>query len=216
MSHDDARARMVAQQLAARGVRDRRVLDAMAAVRRDRFVPETRRESAYDDRALPLEEGQTISQPFMVARTCELARIGPDARVLDIGTGSGYQAAILAELAAEVVTIERIESLAQRAERVLGELGYGDRVTVVVGDGSLGWPARAPYHAIVAAAGAPRIPEALKAQLAVGGRLVLPVGSRGYQLLTVVERRGEALFDEAAFEPCVYVPLVGAEGWGGG
>jgi protein-L-isoaspartate(D-aspartate) O-methyltransferase len=210
---DDARARMVAHQLAARGIRDRRVLAAMGAVPRERFVPAARRPAAYEDRALPLGEGQTISQPFMVARTVELARVGPDDRVLDVGTGSGYQAAVLAELAAEVVSIERVAPLAQRAEQVLEALGYGAKVSVVIGDGSVGWPARAPYDAIVAAAGAPRVPEALKRQLAVGGRLVLPVGSRGYQLLTVVERTGEERWRETPHEPCVYVPLVGAEGW---
>lgn len=210
---DAERARMVMTQLASRGIRDRRVLEAMGRVPREAFVPTGRRDAAYHDRALPLDAGQTISQPFMVARTLELARIAPEARVLDVGTGSGYQAAICAELAAEVVGIERIPELAEQAARVLAELGYADRVEVVVGDGSVGWSPRAPYDAIVGAAAAPRVPETLKRQLAVGGRLVLPVGSRGAQLLTVVERRGEDDFEETTHEACVYVPLVGAEGW---
>ena len=210
---DIARSNMVVHQLAARGILDRRVLEAMENVPRDRFVPASRREAAYDDRALPLDEGQTISQPYMVARTLELARIGPDARVLDVGTGSGYQAAVCAELAAEVISIERIPALAERAAATLAELGYDDRVAVVVGDGSLGWPPRAPYDALVAAAAAPHVPESLKRQLAIGGRLVLPVGSRGAQVLTVVTRLGEDELEETTHEGCVYVPLVGAEGW---
>src|SRR5688500_10227466 len=138
---------MIAHQLEARGIMDRRVLDAMSRVPRERFVPETRRTASYDDRALPIAEGQTISQPFMVARTLELARVDRDAVALDVGTGSGYAAAVLAELAARVVTIERIAPLAQNAEAALRELGYADRVEVIVGDGSLGWPPRAPYSA---------------------------------------------------------------------
>jgi protein-L-isoaspartate(D-aspartate) O-methyltransferase len=207
------RAQMVARQLAARGVRDERVLSAMASVPRERFVPSEGQHAAYDDRALPLARGQTISQPYMVARACELARIAPDAVVLDVGTGSGYQAAVLAELAHRVVTIERIPELAEAARITLEELGYAERIEVVVGDGSLGWPARAPYSAILAAAAAPRVPEALASQLALSGRLVLPIGSRGQQHLTVVERKGEDVYEETAHEACVYVPLIGQGGF---
>ena len=208
-----ARGEMVARQLAARGVRDPRVLSAMAKVPRERFVPSEVRHASYDDRALPLARGQTISQPYMVARAAELARIGADAIVLDVGTGSGYQAAVLAELAALVVTIERIPELAEAAKATLEALGYGERVEVVVGDGSLGWPPRAPYAAILAAAAAPRVPPALASQLALGGRLVLPIGSRGQQHLTVIERTGEDTYEETAHEACVYVPLVGQGGF---
>lgn len=206
------RAHMVRSQLAARGIRDERVLDAMGRVAREQFVPPSRRGSAYEDRALPLEEGQTISQPYMVARTLELARVPADGRALDIGTGSGYQAALLGELAKEVVTIERIPSLAASARAKLAELGY-DNVEVVVGDGSVGYADRAPYDAIVGAAAAPRAPETLKRQLAIGGRLVLPIGSRTMQRLTVVRRVSAEEFTLEEFEGCIYVPLVGAEGW---
>ncbi len=206
------RAHMVRSQLAARGIRDARVLDAMGRVAREQFVPLSRRGSAYEDRALPLEEGQTISQPYMVARTLELAGVPADGRALDIGTGSGYQAALLGELAKEVVTIERIPSLAESARAKLAELGY-DNVEVVVGDGSVGYADRAPYDAIVGAAAAPSAPETLKRQLAIGGRLVLPIGSRTMQRLTVVRRVSAEEFTLEEFEGCIYVPLVGAEGW---
>jgi protein-L-isoaspartate(D-aspartate) O-methyltransferase len=213
VSSESQRAQMVAHQLASRGIRDPRVLVAMASVPRERFVPSERRAAAYDDRALPIDEGQTISQPFMVARACELANIGREARVLDVGTGSGYQAAVLAELARSVVSIERIASLAENARRVLDELGYGERIELVLGDGSLGWPARAPYAAILVAAASPHVPPALREQLAIGGRLVLPVGTRSQQWLTVVTRTSEQEYDVEPYEPCVYVPLVGSGGF---
>ncbi|MBX3269188.1 MAG: protein-L-isoaspartate(D-aspartate) O-methyltransferase [Sandaracinaceae bacterium] len=206
-----ARERMVAEQLVTRGVRDPRVLEAMRAVPRERFVPERRRGSAFDDRALPLDEGQTISQPYMVARTCELAAVPVGGRVLDVGTGSGYQAAVLAAMGLEVVSIERLEPLARAAARTLAALGYD--VEVVVGDGSRGWAARAPYDAIVCAAAAPGLPPSWGEQLAIGGRAVLPIGSRSMQQLTVITRVGVSRFQSVAYEACVYVPLIGAEGW---
>lgn len=205
------RQRMVVDQLEARGIRDRRVLDAMGEVPRERFVPVSLRDVAYADRALPLSEGQTISQPYMVARTCELASLAPSAKVLDVGTGSGYQAAVLAAMGVEVVSIECLPLLAASASRVLSELGY--HVHVVVGDGTLGWPDGAPYDAIVCAASAPDIPPSWKRQLRVGGRAVLPIGSRSLQDLTVVERTGEDRFEHSKHGACVYVPLVGDEGW---
>src|SRR5687768_14216509 len=156
-SHERSRLRMVDSQLRARGISDARVLAAMGTVPRERFVPEALRASAYDDCALPIPEGQTISQPYMVARTCELGRVQPRDRVLEVGAGSGYQAAVLSKLAREVVTIERIPALAESAWRALDRIGT-DNVQVVVGDGTMGWLLRAPYDVIVVAAAAPRLP----------------------------------------------------------
>lgn len=209
----EARERMVAQQIAARGIRDPRVLEAMREVPRERFVSAAVLSQAFDDRALPLAEGQTISQPYMVARTCALANAPEGGRVLDVGTGSGYQAAVLAAMGLEVVSIERIPALAQRAREILEALGYP--VHVVVGDGTLGWPARAPYDAIVCAAAAPELPRSWAEQLRVGGRAVLPIGSRSMQTLTVIERVAPDRFERTPYEPCVYVPLIGDEGWAG-
>lgn len=204
---------MVTAQLVARGIRDPRVLEAMRAVPRERFVPALRRDAAFEDRALALSEGQTISQPFMVARTCELAAVPPGGRVLDVGTGSGYQAAVLAAMGLEVISIERIASLAASAREVLAELGAA--VKVVVGDGSLGWPDDAPYDAIVCAAAAPALPPSWGAQLKIGGRAVLPIGGRDMQRLTVVARVAPDRFESTAHDACVYVPLIGDEGWAG-
>jgi protein-L-isoaspartate(D-aspartate) O-methyltransferase len=211
-SLEEARARMVERQLARRGIRDERVLAAMARVPRELFVPETVRAYAYEDGALPIGHGQTISQPFMVATICELLELRGDERVLDVGSGSGYQAAVLAELAREVVTVERIPELAARAGDALAAAGYG-RVEVLVGDGSLGAPDRAPFDAIAVAAAAPAVPETLYGQLALGGRLVLPLGSRGGQDLVRVVRTEAGPVEEASLA-CRFVPLVGAEGFG--
>src|SRR5580765_4938561 len=160
----DERARMVDVQLRARGISDERVLAAMLAVPRDAFVATYLRGSAYADDALPIESGQTISQPYIVGRMTELLRVGPGDRVLDIGTGSGYQAAVLAEMGCRVVSIERHASLAETARQRLAQLGYGDRVEIRVGDGSLGAPDEAPWRGILVAAAAPRIPEAMRTQ----------------------------------------------------
>ena len=201
----------LAEQLARRGIGDPRVLAAFAKVPRELFVPLELRHQAYADRALPIGSGQTISQPFMVATIVAALALEGDERVLDVGTGSGYQAAILAELAAEVVTIERVPELAERARATLAEAGYGS-VDVRVGDGTLGVPDRAPYGGIAVAAAAPAIPEALYAQLAAGGRLVVPVGSRDDQWLEVVVR-GEHGPERARSVPCRFVPLLGSEGF---
>ena len=208
----EARARMVEHQLRRRGIADERVLAAMARVPRELFVPESLREHAYEDGALPIGHGQTISQPYMVATICELMELEGPERVLDVGTGSGYQAAVLAELAAHVVTIERIPELAAGARRSLAEAGYGN-VEVRVGDGSLGVPDRAPFDAIAVAAAAPSIPTALYEQLVEGGRLVLPRGSRWGQDLVLVVRTPAGPMERASV-PCRFVPLVGDEGFG--
>ncbi len=208
----DARRRMVEQQLLARGIRDERTLKAMDRVPRELFVPEELRERAYEDAALPIGSGQTISQPAMVALICELLDLQGDERVLDVGTGSGYQAAVLAELAAEVHTIERRVDLAEQARKNLAAAGYADRVRVHVGDGTLGDPEHAPFGAIAVAAAAPEPPRSLYDQLEPGGRLVLPVGSRYDQLLELFVRtpEGPAVIRSV---PCRFVPLVGQEGF---
>jgi len=205
------RRRMVERQLRRRGIADERVLEAMARVPRELFVPAGAVRDAYADAALPIGRGQTISQPYMVARICEELRLEGDERVLDVGTGSGYQAAVLAELAAEVVTIEVIPELAEQARANLAAAGY-DRVEVVVGDGSMGYPEQAPYDGIAVAAAAPDVPPALYEQLAPGGRLVVPVGGRAGQELQVVEKREDGA-QVARSVPCRFVPLVGEGGF---
>jgi protein-L-isoaspartate(D-aspartate) O-methyltransferase len=202
---------MVDAQLRGRDVVDERVLVAMERVPRELFVPEKLRDRAYDDAALPIGDGQTISQPYMVARICEALSLTGVERVLDVGTGSGYQAAVLAELAAEVDTIERIPRLAERARANLDAAGYG-RVSVHVGDGSRGLPDRAPFDAIAVAAAAPELPRTLYEQLEPRGRLVVPVGRRGMQRLEVIVRspEGPAVLRSV---PCRFVPLLGAEGF---
>ncbi len=205
---------MVAEQLVGRGVRDERVLEAMARVPRELFVPEELRERAYADAALPIGSGQTISQPAMVALICELLALRGDERVLDVGAGSGYQAAVLAELAAEVHTIERLAEIAAQARENLAAAGYGDRVVVHVGDGTLGDPEHAPFGAIAVAAAAPEPPRSLYDQLEPAGRMVVPVGSRYDQLLELVVRGPEGPV-VARSVPCRFVPLVGREGFDG-
>jgi protein-L-isoaspartate(D-aspartate) O-methyltransferase len=202
---------MIEEQLRARDIADERVLAAMARVPRELFVPEAYRLRAYDDAALPIGEGQTISQPYMVARICEALALHGGERVLDVGTGSGYQAAVLAELAREVHTIERRAGLADRARAALAAAGY-EHVQVHVGDGTLGLPERAPFAAIAVAAAAPEIPPSLYAQLEAGGRLVVPVGRREGQELQLVVRspEGPAVLRSV---PCRFVPLVGREGF---
>ena len=207
---EDLRSSMVADQLVRRGIRDPRVLEAMARVPRHLFVPAEAMPLAYADRALPIGHGQTISQPYMVAVMTEALALNGGERVLEIGTGSGYQAAILCELAREVVTIERRPELAETARTRLASLGYTN-ISVIVADGTAG-DSDVLYDAILVTAGAPRVPESLKAQLADGGRLVIPIGSHGQQDLTVIARTGDA-FVESVHESCVFVPLVGREGW---
>ena len=208
----DARARMVEAQLRARDIKDPRVLAAMAAVPREAFVPDRERAAAYQDGPLPIGAGQTISQPYMVARMTELIHVAAGDRVLDIGTGSGYQAAVLAELGCQVTSIEREADLAASAAARLADLGYAGRVEVRTGDGTLGAPDGAPWDGIVVAAAAPAVPDTLREQLADVRRMVIPVGTRREQLLIVVERHGDE-WREWSDGPCVFVPLIGAAGW---
>jgi protein-L-isoaspartate(D-aspartate) O-methyltransferase len=208
---DVARARMVADQLERRGIRDRRVLDAMASVPRERFVPGVPTSLAYDDRALPIDAGQTISQPYMVARMTELLEVQDGDRILEIGTGSGYQAAILVAVGARVTTIERHASLADEARDRLAAEGFD--VDVRVRDGSRGAADGAPWDGIIVTAAAPSIADELREQLAVGARLVIPVGDRASQDLRVVERRGPNDWREWSDGAVVFVPLVGEGGF---
>ena len=204
---DELREWMVAEQIEARGIRDSRVLAAMREVPRHRFVPESMVRSAYDDSALPIGGGQTISQPYMVALMTEALRLDPDKRVLEVGTGSGYQAAVASRLCCEVWSVERVRELAETARAALTDLDVHN-VRVIVGDGSRGLAEQAPFDAIVVTAATERVPPALFEQLADGGRLVVPVGSiRGIQTLFVYERRGEQI-DRTASVGCRFVPLI--------
>ncbi len=204
---------MVARQLEARGLSDARVLAAMRRVPRHAFVATAMRGDAYEDTPLPIEEGQTISQPYIVALMLEAARLASDDRMLEVGAGSGYASAVAAQLVAHVDAIERHPRLVELARARLARLGIAN-VDIHAGDGSTGWPSGAPYDAIVVAAAAPRVPDALRAQLAVGGRLVVPVaGDHGTQRLVVVERRGEADWHDEDLGGVMFVPLVGAQGW---
>lgn len=205
---------MVATQIQVRGVSDPRVLAAMRRVPRHLFVPRHLWDQAYNDYPLPIGEDQTISQPYIVALMTEMLELKETDRVLEIGTGSGYQAAILAELAAEVFSIDRMEGLANHARQVLEELGYGN-VRIRVGDGTLGWPEEMPFDAIIVTAGAPKIPRPLTEQLALGGRLVIPVGDSWSQTLTLVRKTKEGLKFES-HGGCRFVRLIGKHGWDGG
>jgi protein-L-isoaspartate(D-aspartate) O-methyltransferase len=207
------RQQMVERQLRGRDIADERVLEAMARVPRELFVPDEERRRAYADAALPIGHGQTISQPYMVARIAEALAVRPGELVLDVGTGSGYQAAVLAELGADVVTIERIPELAETARASLAAAGHGD-VEVRVGDGTLGVPERAPFDAIAVAAAAPAFPQTLYEQLRTRGRLAVPVGGERVQRLEVIVRspEGPAVVHSV---PCRFVPLVGEEGFTG-
>lgn len=206
------RRQMVEEQIAGRGIADPAVLEAIGRVPREDYVPQDYFALAYDDRPVPLAQGQTVSQPYIVARMVEALELTPTSRVLDIGTGSGYAAAVLAEIAGEVVSVERLPELAEAARQRLAVAGYG-RVSVVVGDGSLGWPTRAPYDGIVAAAASPDVPMVLPQQLAIGGRLVLPVQSGDGQVLIRIRRTADDRYQREELLPVRFVPLVGEGGW---
>ena len=207
------RREMVEKQLVGRGVQDARVLAAMEAVPRHRFVEPALAKSAYEDRPLPIGLGQTISQPFMVARATELAEVGPRDRALEVGTGCGYQVAVLAQLCDQVFGVELLPELAARAVANLRELGITNAV-VDSFDGSAGWPQHAPYDVIIVSAGAPRIPSLLIDQLSEGGRLVIPVGEGDQQQLAVVRREGDS-YSLTTDTKCRYVDLLGRYGFGG-
>jgi protein-L-isoaspartate(D-aspartate) O-methyltransferase len=205
-------AKMVRKHLRARGLTSPRLLQAFSEVPRERFVPDRLREWAYADRPLDIGFGQTISQPYIVALTADLLQIAPHEKILEIGTGSGYAAAILAKLGERVITVERVPELADTARKRLRELGF-ENVTVVCADGTQGYPPEAPYDAIAVAAGGPCVPRDLKEQLAVGGRLVIPVGEHSEQNLVKVTRIDQDTFQEQAICKVRFVPLVGAQGW---
>jgi protein-L-isoaspartate(D-aspartate) O-methyltransferase len=211
-SEQAARAAMVTTQLRARGIADERVLEVMSEVPREAFVADWRRDLAYADGALPISAGQTISQPYIVARMTELLATQPGDRILEIGTGSGYQAAVLARLGCRVVTLERQPELAASARQQLADLGLSELIDVRLADGSLGDPAGAPWDGIIVTAAAPDVPPPLRDQLAEGARLVIPVGPRDHQDLLVVERHGNE-WREWSDGPCVFVPLVGEGGF---
>ncbi|MBW2475229.1 MAG: protein-L-isoaspartate(D-aspartate) O-methyltransferase [Deltaproteobacteria bacterium] len=207
-----ARRRMVEDQVVARGVRDTRVIDAMLQVPRHKFVEEALESQAYQDAPLPIGERQTISQPYMVAVMSEALALDGTEKVLEVGTGSGYQAAVLAVLADQVFSLERIPALARRARKALDSCGYS-KVNIRLADGTLGWQEMAPFDAIVVTAGAPDVPRDYLDQLAVGGRLVIPVGDRMSQVLMRITRTSEHEFKEEQLLGCRFVPLVGNHGW---
>ena len=208
----DARREMVEQQLRRRGIADERVLAAMLAVPRHAFVRQQTDDLAYDDCAIGIGEGQTISQPYMVARACELAALGSADHALEVGAGSGYQAAVMSKLCAHVTALELLPELAMRAARVLGALGI-DNVSVVCGDGTLGHREAAPYQAIVVSAGGPEVPPVLLEQLAPGGRLVMPLGPSSMQTLTLIRKNASGSLVREVHDACRYVPLRGSGGW---
>jgi protein-L-isoaspartate(D-aspartate) O-methyltransferase len=205
------RDRMVEEQLIPRGISDPKVLEAFRKVARHAFAPAEFADSSYNDYPLPIGSGQTISQPYMVALMTECLRLTGAEKVLEIGTGSGYQTAILAEIAREVFSVERIQALSDRARRTIEDLGYVN-CRIMVGDGTLGWEEYAPYDGIIVTAGAPRIPASLVKQLNNGGRLVIPIESGLGQTLTVIENR-EGFLRTREICGCVFVPLIGKEGW---
>jgi protein-L-isoaspartate(D-aspartate) O-methyltransferase len=205
------RLAMVEDQLRRRGIHDQRVLEAMAKIPRHSFVSPEYQAAAYEDRPLPIGEGQTISQPYMVAVMTQSLELTGGERVLEIGTGSGYQTATLAELAKTIFTVERIQVLIQRAQKVLQNLGY-ENIFFLHGDGTKGWPENSPFEGIIVTAGAPEVPQMLTSQLADGGRLVIPVGPRYTQTLYKVIRKGNRFMEED-ITGCVFVPLLGDFGW---
>ncbi len=202
---------MVEQQLIPRGISNERVLEAFRTVERHVFIPAELQDSSYEDHPLPIGEGQTISQPYMVALMTQCLDLKGDEKILEIGTGSGYQAAILATIVKEVYSVERVELLAKRAESALKKLGYNN-VKIKVGDGTLGWREYAPYDGIIVTAAAPKIPDTYTEQLNIEGKLVIPTGTRFSQILTVAEKKTDGIRAREVCG-CVFVPLLGKDGW---
>ncbi len=202
---------MVEEQLIPRGIKDERILEAFRKVERHKFLPKDLEDNAYSDFPVPIGQGQTISQPYIVALMTECLQLNGEEKVLEIGTGSGYQTAILAELAKQIYSIERLQNLGQKAEAILAELGYKN-IVIQVGDGTLGWPEEAPFDRIIVTAATPRVPLPLPEQLKEGGKLILPLGETFSQILTVVEKRGKELVSTEICG-CVFVPLVGKFGY---
>ncbi|NVO00583.1 MAG: protein-L-isoaspartate(D-aspartate) O-methyltransferase [Geobacteraceae bacterium] len=212
MNFDISRKRMVETQLVARGITDRRLIEVMLNLPRHMFVQEAMASQAYNDTSLPIGEKQTISQPYMVALMTEMLSLSGKERVLEIGTGSGYQAAVLSKLAGRVYTIERIPSLASRSRKLFDTLGLTN-ISMKIDDGSVGWASEAPFDAIIVTAGAPEVPLALVQQLQPDGRLVVPVGDQVSQVLNLVKRSADDGFTVEASTPCRFVKLIGSEGW---
>jgi len=210
-TYEEKKLKMVENQLKSRGISDQNVLNAMQEIPRDMFVPAQYKVDAYKDGPLPIGEGQTISQPYMVALMTECLKLHPNDKVLEIGTGSGYQMAVLLHITPHVYSIERVPKLGQQALDTLKSIGYPN-IHIKVGDGTCGWPEEAPFDAIIVTSAAPSIPETLKAQLADGGRLVIPMGSRHMQTLYIVTKKGNH-FDTVESTTCVFVPLIGQYGW---
>ncbi len=208
---DQARKSMVERQLIARGIQDQRVLDAINQVPRHLFVDHSLRNEAYDDTPLPIGDGQTISQPYMVAIMTELLRLKGDERVLEIGTGSGYQAAVLSRLCSMVYTVERLETLSLKAQQAIQLCGYTN-VKFLISDGTLGWPEFAPYDAIIVTAGAPHLPGTFVDQLSEGGKLVIPIGDKYSQTLKLVRKTKDGSFTQS-YTDCRFVNLIGKHGW---
>lgn len=206
------RKEMVEDQLMRRGINDPATLESFGSVPRERFVPESRRRFAYEDGPLPIGEGQTISQPYIVALMTQALQVGSEDKVLEIGTGSGYQAAILSQIVDHVYTVERIPSLTDHAREAISALGYTN-ISFKVDDGTLGWPEHAPYDAIIVTAGGPTVPEALVKQLKVGGRLVIPVGNELMQTLVRIRKLSDDEWRREDLESVRFVPLIGEQGW---
>ncbi|MFC1517859.1 protein-L-isoaspartate(D-aspartate) O-methyltransferase [Candidatus Margulisiibacteriota bacterium] len=211
MDFFEQRQEMVERQLIPRGITDPLVLEAMRTVPRENFVPDDLKDLAYNDGTLPIGEGQTISQPYMVAKMVELLKLKGGEKVLEVGAGSGFEAAVIAECVSEVITMDRLGPLVALARSNLKKAGY-ENIKVIKGDGTLGYQEEAPYDGIIVAAGAPKVPQPLLDQLAVGGRLVIPVGDRALQKVIIINN-DNGNYVESYSDGCIFVPLVGQEGW---